>query len=131
MSCFPVSTPFKHGQPVAESRRHSQVATTSTQGNATVSPGGESAAVARTLPVISLALSALAWLGVLILSVGTTVTWNRDLVVLLLALIALICGVVAVIYRRRSWAAWAAFAVSVIFPIWLWQLLSNLGGDAF
>jgi hypothetical protein len=87
--------------------------------------------VARTLPVISLALSALAWLGVLILSVGTTVTWNRDLVVLLLALMALICGVVAVIYRRRSRAAWAAFAVSVIFPIWLWQLLSNLGGDAF
>ena len=45
--------------------------------------------MARTLPVISLALSALAWLGVLVIPyVGAT--WHRDLAVLLIAFIALI-----------------------------------------
>lgn len=86
--------------------------------------------MARQLPVISLALSALAWLGVLVIPyVGAT--WHRDLAVLLTAFIALIGGVAGVIYRRRSWTAWAAVAVSAIFPIWLWEVLSHLGGDAF
>ena len=87
--------------------------------------------VGRTLPVISLALSALAWLGVLVIGRYVGATWHRDLAVLLIAFSALICGVVAVIHRRRSWAAWAAVAVSTIFPIWLWELLSYLGPDAF
>ena len=70
----------------------------------------------RTLPVLSLAPSAIAWLGVVTASVWRA-TWQVDVLSVLLALLALACGILAVIVHRRDAAAWAAFAVSVIFPI--------------
>ena len=54
-----------------------------------------------------------------------------DLLVLLLALAAIVYGSLAVIRRVRSPLAWAALAVSLVFPVWLWQQLSVLPSDAF
>jgi hypothetical protein len=51
--------------------------------------------------------------------------------VLLLALAAIVCGALAVIRRVRSVLTWSALTVSLVFPVWLWEELSALPGDAF
>ena len=84
----------------------------------------------RTLAATSFAFSALTWLGVLVTYVWIA-TWPGDLLVLLLALAAIVYGALGVIQRVRSALAWSALAVSLVFPVWLWQELSALPSDAF
>jgi hypothetical protein len=86
--------------------------------------------VAKAPAVVSLALSGLAWLGVLSNYVWAA-TWPRDLAILVLACGAAGAGLLAVARRARRALDWAALAVSVAFPVWLWQVLSGLSGDAF
>jgi hypothetical protein len=85
---------------------------------------------ARVSAIASLFFSALTWHGVLAAYVWIA-TWPGDLLVLLLALAAIVYGVLAVVHRVRSPLAWSAFVVSLIFPVWLWQVLSSLPSDAF
>jgi hypothetical protein len=88
------------------------------------------AVATRISAITSLFFSALTWLGVLVAYVWLA-TWPGDLLVLLLGLAAVVYGLLAVIQRVRSPLAWTAFAVSLIFPIWLWKVLSSLPSDAF
>jgi hypothetical protein len=83
-----------------------------------------------TLAATSFVFSALTWLGVLVTYLWIA-TWPGDLLVLLLALTTIVCGALAVIRRARSALGWSALAVSLVFPVWLWQQLSALPGDAF
>ena len=81
-------------------------------------------------PSRQLAFSGLTWLGVLSNYVGTA-TWPRDLAILVVACGAIACATFAVIRSARSLLAWVAFAICLIFPVWLWQVIAGLGGDAF
>jgi hypothetical protein len=83
-----------------------------------------------TLAATSFAFGALTWLGVLVTYLWFA-TWPGDLLILLLALTAIVNGALAVIRRARSALAWSALAVSLIFPVWLWEQLSALPSDAF
>ncbi len=86
--------------------------------------------MAKRAALTSLALSALTWLGVLINYIAVA-TWPRDAAILVVAFCATVSGLVTVFGRRRSMLSWSSLAVSLVFPIWLWHILSGLSGDAF
>jgi hypothetical protein len=92
--------------------------------------GASMSPMPRVLAATSILFSGLTWLSVLVVYAWSA-TVTTDALMLLLALAAFVLAVLAVVTRPRSLFAWIALAVGLIFPIWLWKVLSELPSDAF